>query len=120
MLTQSPDVSCSKNPAQTSIKDACGAEPIIHRSQIIIIGAPSQKKRDKIQFAQTSLFHSNRTIFTKAENVTMGTHYQATSVAWHDAQQLLGHCCQWLLVSVDQFAWMRECVLWAGNSTYAF
>lgn len=32
----------------------------------------------------------------------MGTHYQATSVAWHDAQWLLGHCCQWLLGSVGQ------------------
>lgn len=76
----------------------------------VIISSLSQKK-DNIRFAQTSLFRSRRTIFTKAENVTMGTHYQATSVAWHDAQQLLGHCCQWLLVSVDQCVWMRERVL---------
>lgn len=46
----------------------------------------------------------------------MGTHYQATSVAWHDAQQLLGHGRQRLLVSVDQRVRMRERVLSArGN-----
>lgn len=37
-------------------------------------------------FPDPPFFRSPRTIFTKAENVTMGTHYQATSVAWHDAQ----------------------------------
>ena len=46
---------------------------------------------------------SPRTLFTKAENVTMGTHYQAISVAWHDAQWLLGHCCQWLLGCVGKY-----------------
>lgn len=55
------------------------------------------------------LFRSSCTLFTKAENVTMGTHYQATSVAWHDAQWLLGHCCQWLLGSVGQYVCVCVC-----------
>lgn len=42
-------------------------------------------------FSQAPLFRSPRALFTKAENVAMGTHYQATSAAWHDAQWLLGH-----------------------------
>ncbi len=40
----------------------------------------------------------------------MGTHYQATSVAWHDAQWLLGHCCQWLLGSVGQYVCVCVCI----------
>lgn len=56
-----------------------------------------------VQFLSSPPFHSPCTLFTKAENVTMGTHYQATSVAWHDAQWLLGHGCQWLLGSVGQY-----------------
>lgn len=52
------------------------------------VNVTSQKKRREsaAQVCPNLPFSSPCTIFTKAEDVTMGTHYQATSVAWHDAQ----------------------------------
>lgn len=71
------------NPAVTRARRHISANKRVNVTSL------SQKKDENLQhkFARTSLFFSSpRTIFTKAENVTMGTHYQATSVAWHDAQ----------------------------------
>lgn len=66
-------------------------------------------------------FLSPNTLFTKGskKDVSMGTLSQATSMAWQDAQRLLGHRCQWLLVCVCQSCvcvstCVGVCVPWTG------